>query len=460
MHFNTATPIIGLEQLRLLCIGFAVASALPLLLGPLCFKEIWSPRLTYLLIAAQTLIGIGIAINLSGYCTPPDGSWTDPNLGPWTDSSREWDWLNYYLATGKYSAHSNTGYTLLTSWLVKLFGGIWAPLLLNMVFTSVTIIATADLTATLLPAADKKRSGFIGALAVASVASIIWYATIYLKDAAATTAFTLMALGLARLLKSQFTTKTIVAPAIGALLLLLVKSPLALLLIGGIVIITIPSMPAAIKQRRKLSLVIYLLLICVAALAGGRHFRPGDNIENMAAESPVDNTGVDYMLGYDTVQRYGELIPGYFTSPISHRIAMLPLTATAQYFPPFPWNFTRDKQLGKFVWYAHIALPWYLLGGAFIGFIIFCMGRKKRSASLSRWALWLIACWLGIALYSGGTVARYYLPLIPAIVPPALQFINCARTRLIAPRSALIYTAAYTVCLLAALTAAYIFLKT
>ena len=70
----------------------------------------------------------------------------------------------------------------------------------------------------------------------------------------------------------------------------------------------------------------------------------------------------------------------------------------------------------------------------------------------------MLLCWLGIAYSSGGTVARYWLPQLPAMIPLGLQAVACVRRGQITTRVATVYSITYFLLLVAALISAYRFL--
>lgn len=455
-EYRTDALLMRLVQVSIcyaLCSGFAFIGSM------LALRRSWSEALGYVLVGAMTVAGIGMAVNLSGYCMFP-GTWDTPFFGTACDFEMEWRRIAYFQLTGQYLPGSNIGFTAIASFAVGRFGpGVSGLLLMNIMMLCGTIAASVRI-ATVLLEGDGKKISLYAAVAVAMVASVIWYATTPLKETSVTFAFTLFALSIAKLYKGRLDVAGIVAGACGGFLLMMVKSPLGWFAIVGVVIaVSHVSMKDRAKTVRVFSAGIYLLLIAGAIVAGGRKFRYcSDAVLIGAVESQREGLE-DYMTEYKTVERYNTLIPGYFISSPIQRIYKLPLTATAQYFPPFPWNYTRDTDEGRFVWYAHLSVFWYLVAGAALGYMILCLPFRKARGGLGRWAIWWIVCYLGIAYYSGGTVARYYLPFVPCMIPMSLRFVQCARQRLISVKSVKIYSAVYVVALCLALIAAYRFLQ-
>lgn len=463
LSFHTGTEHrsdLLLDRLAHVSLGYALCSGVALIATWVCLRNIWSARLGYVLIGAMTVAGIGMAVNLGGWCSFP-GTWENPDFGIGTDTAREWEWIMWRRSTGGFMPFSNIGYTAIAAFTSDRLGpGISGPLLLNIMMLCGTLGCTARIATLLLDTKDKSRTAFYAALCMAAVASVIWYATIPMKEMSVTFAFTLFAVAIARLYKKgKLDGAAVVAAAAGGFLIMMVKSPMAWFLMAGVCAAC--ARFSRHKPQMHLSRYaagIYLLIICGAAVKYGDEMRAIKGTATIVGKDVAENDAA-WMDGYVTVQRYGKLIPGYFQSGPEHRAALLPLTAAAQFFPPFPWNYTRDTTIGRFVWYAHLSLGWYLVAGAALGFLALCIRRRKTRGALGRWAVWWIACYLGVAYFSGGTVARYYLPFIPCLIPLSLRFAGCVRHGLVSRRSAVIYASIYATALAVGLTAAYIFLK-
>lgn len=448
-----------LMRLAQVLICYALCSGLALVGSLVALRKSWSDALGYILIGAMTVAGIGMAVNLSGYCMFP-GTWEMPAFGTASDFELEWRRIAFHQATGQYLPGTNVGFTAIASFAVGRFGpGVSGLLMLNIMMLCGTISAAARI-ATVLLDGDRRRISVYAAAAVAMVASVIWYATTPLKETGVTFAFTLFALAIAKLYKGRLDASGIVAGAVGGFLLMMFKSPMGWFAIVGIVLaVSRVNMRDKSAATRVFCAGIYLLLVAGAVVAGGRKFRYCSDAVLVGAVESQRQGLEDYMTEYETVERYNSLIPGYFTSTPLQRLSKLPLAATAQFFPPFPWNYTRDTDEGRFVWYAHLSIFWYLVAGAALGYIVLCLPRRKARGGLGQWTLWWVICYLGIAYYSGGTVARYYLPFIPSLVPLSLQLVQSVRRRTVPLRQVKIYAVVYAVMLAGALTASYIFLK-
>lgn len=455
-------PNVPVSDVTLLICGYALGGGVTLVALRRALRDLWSKRLGYLLTAAAAVMCIGISVNIEGYLSP-EGSWTDPVFPAYTDI------IDHYSAADEVYHHRdivmhNQGYPLMVGMLMRVFGtGLSAPLILNMMLMLVGIACSARLSAILIDSSDKKKLAFWGALLCGSIGSILWYSTMLMKEAGVVAGTGLFCVGIASLsVKRKMSVGAVVCVAAGSLLLLLLKSPLGWFCAAGVVILfTRWQRGDAAKYQWLYRRGILLMLICAAIIAGGSRLRYAADSSFVTASTASDpDKDMQFsMLGYNTVQKYATLIPGYFERPLWQRAAILPMTAAAQYFPPFPWNYMRDSDLSNFVWCAHLQEMWYVTGGLILGYFVLCFGRRRKSGGLSRWALWWAVCWLGVALASGGTVARYWLPFVPMGIPLALQCVRAVRNGIVKRRAFVGWSVAYGVMLIGGLIAAYRFLN-
>lgn len=450
---------LALLKIAQVAVCFGICTGISFCLCRVALRKLWTDALGYTLIAAITVAGIGMAVNLGGYWQFP-GTFEQPYFGIAEDIEVEWMRIFFYQHTGNFLAGSNIGFTWFASLAVNRLGpGISGLLNLNIAMMCGTIAATAGIASTLFNGANRKKTALYSAIAISLVSSLIWYATIPLKETGTTFSFTLFSYGIARLYKGNLGFAGIVAAAAGGFLLMFFKSSLGWILLPGIILACLHRGLKIDTETRKTYLSgIYLLLITCGVIIGGGKMRFVPDTQSLFNSEYGTDSVEASLTNYPTVERYATLIPGYFTGSPLYRLSYLPLAATAQFFPPFPWNFTRDTDEGKFVWYAHLNFFWYILAGAAIGYICLCLWRKKLRGGLATWTLWWVICYLGVAYFSGGSVPRYYLPFIPCLVPVALQFVKCIRKGEISRRNVVIYCSIYGAALTLGLVLAYNFL--
>lgn len=431
----------------MLVFGFVAAYAIPALLCK-WLTDNYSRRIAMVLLCSAVVLMIGITLNLNTYLSG-DGTFQSPAVT--ADALRDINAARN-LAAGIMTEDVAMGYPIVIHTMFSLLGinVIW-PMLLSMVSILCTIVVAGKIASTLTLSDNKERASFRAMLLTASVAHLMLMGTIVMKDAHVALGMALCGYALAKCYRGRLGTSGIVAGACGAAVLMLLKGPMGWFVLAGVVMICLR------KEKGSISDCIYLALLCVAMIAGGNEFRGSLGFSTIVPE----NSDIihDSMHRLPSLTKYVAIIPDYYELPLWRRILLLPLTATVQYFPPFPWNFTRDLYFGGFYWWPHLSFFWYAIGGMMLGFYLFQFCRKS-GAGFSRWALWWGACYLGVALVSAGTVPRYYIPMIPLGIPLALHFFDSVKSGIISRRNTKIYVAIYLIALCTALIASFIFLKT
>lgn len=430
-------------------VGFIVAYAVPTIIARLCLKG-WSRRLCYLLLCVALLLSYGICSNLSTYVIEY-GSFSNPALGT-TDGARD-----FMAALQNRNTDNpfvvNPGYPMLMQLVFHLCGvNIFYPMLVNMMFTLGTIIIGGQLCCEAFPDKDSKMMLFRGAFVTALISSIIFYGTVLMKDAIVIFAFSSVACGMMQIIRKRLRIGGLIALAIGMLLLSWLKSPMGYFMLIGVVILLLTT-----KSRSTIVAGIVMVILSAGVCASGlwTRFTPDDIL--LTTENAEATTR--YMFDYlPNTQRYAELIPDYYHSSMVERMLLLPLTSAAQYFPPFPWNFTRDLYMGGFYWYPHICIGWYIVGGLILAYIVLCLFRRF-DGGLSRWATWFILCYMAVAYVSAGSVARYYLPFVPMAIPLVMNVLMSVEQGCIAKRTFKIYLSVYFTALIVGLVLAYCYLK-
>ena len=433
-------------------LGFALAYSLPALLSRMLLNS-WSHRLGLLLLGSAVVMSFGISQNLTTYVIE-NGNFELPGIG-WevvSDASRDYESAMEYFTTGEVH-YVNKGYPMMIGTLFCLTGvNIAFALQLNMAFALGVIAMSGAIATLMLKAEDTKKAAFWGALLTASVSSIIFYGTVMLKDIGVTFGVVCCGYAFARIIKHRIDCYAVVSFICGGILLALLKSPIGWFIALGAIILLATS-----RCRKERYAGIVALVLSLAISIGGQRLRSNPD-SLFISEKYSEQTTHDMLDNVPNLERYSSLVSGYYSKSIIERVALLPLTAVAQYFPPFPWNFSRDLHLGGFYWYPHIVIGWYLLGGLSLGYLLLLWWRKN-DGEMSRWALWIVLCYLAVAFASAGSVARYYLPFIPLCVPLALRFAQSITDGSLSAQSAKIYSATYITSLIAALCFSYWFLK-
>ncbi len=122
-----------------------------------------------------------------------------------------------------------------------------------------------------------------------------------------------------------------------------------------------------------------------------------------------------YVRG-DSQRFYHDLLNYYFLYSFWHKILMLPLTMSVQFFIPLPWSYfdtqTFINSFGRFTY------GWYFVGGTSLFYFFFLSWRKGEHLGI--WPWWPAMAYAAIAYLVAGSVARYVAPILPLFVPIAV----------------------------------------
>ncbi len=442
-----AAVIGGLQGVAMAAV-FYFLWAMCLLWAMYCVRGM-SKSFGWLLSATGTLLIIGCALNIYTWISPEGSSLAQPAL--MVDYARDYNAARDFAIDGQMYFYGNASYVMALGMLFRLTGpNIAVPLIVNSLIVLVTVIVGARMSVFLLQPAleNEKKVAFVSGLAISSVANLILMGTVDLKDAGGVLAFTCMAFALALASRRRLGPKGICLAAVGAMLMIVFKSQLAVFIMGGILIVSLR------RSMGSLYDCIYLGLLAMGVLLCGREFQMTVSVEDITSEHSL--TGG--MLAVPSAGFYGKLMWEYYFWPVWVRIILVPFTAAVQTLMPLPWHLRRDLSLGAFFPYGHFSFPWYILFWAISSFYIFLFVRRG-SAGLNRWALFWLVCYCGVAFYSCGTTARYYLPFVPMAVPMAVRAVQTMLNNILLRSKMIVWGGIYTVCLAMALTATFLMLR-
>lgn len=440
-------------------LGFAIASALTMLVCRLVVGKLWGRKVCLVVSALTALMTVGIAVNMAGYLHAEGTTWGTPDLGIYSDSDIQYN-LTRFIAAGEPLPYgSSSGFPTFEALFFRLFGpGVFVPLLFNAFCMSVSAAICGRICALIVPGGSSHRKVWVGALLFAIVPSIPYYGAMFMKEAPVTLGFTLQAWAIAGLYRNNPRALHIAGAIAGAVLLVFIKPHIGYLTALGTVAALAHQQASGNRGMRKVWIGAgVMLFISVVTVFAGKGFRASGDFVLLDTENAEGNTTT--MITHETLGAYGEIVGDYYTKNLVEKAAYLPMAAVAQYFPPFPWHFTRDTHLARFVPVAHLSVLWYIVGGLVLAYFVLCFFNSKREGGLRLWGLWWLVCYLGIAYMSAGTVARYYIPLTAACVPLAVQVLACVRSGLLHKKTFAIYSAVYSMLVIIALIVTYNFIN-
>lgn len=440
-------------------VGFAIGAPLAICLCRLLAGKLWSVALCIIVSSLTALMFIGISINMAGYLDVPGASWEMPGLAPYSDPATIYYWADRYVDGYEMPGCMSMGPLMFYGTFFRMFGtGLLAPLVFNAACMSLSVTACGVICARLVDRGRDSRKAWSGALLMAMIPSIPYYGSILMKEAPVTLGFTLMSLPLAGIYKGRFKIRDLAWGAAGAVLLMALKPHTGYLLCAGAILCLVNA------RRRQLGSKAYvcngtlaMLLLSFAIVAGGRGGRSDSDF--LLLDSSRAQESEKTMLHHEAVGNYDSLVTGYYAKSPVEKAAYLPMAAAAQYFPPFPWNYTRDSHLARFVPVAHLSFLWYIVGGMVLAWFALCMPSREKAGGLRLWALFWAGCYLGVAYMSAGSVARYYLPFMALCAPLALDLLTNVIRGGISKKMISMFGATYIILLATGLVLAYNFLK-
>lgn len=375
------------------------------------------------LLITTTALSIGIITNVHYFTTVSGGTTPLPVLN-------NPDAYKYYcdalasanLPGGLLAPPSQRGYGFIISCIWKLTGvTIVAPLILNMILILFCIIISGIISKRIIGAHRKHSSSWIATCAMIMTASICYYitfGTILLKEAPLCFSIALCALPLTSVLKKDYTSipkSDFLYFFLGIIILATIRYSFILFILVAIIVATNKN-----SFGKRIVAQIMMATICLCALFISSNYLSSiaHNTLYKTAEIIDGNHSAYYFFSSEYHYAYDQVFGDYFSYPIWKRILCLPISAITQFLIPFPWNFGRDAIYGYTLDYAHIAYPWYLIGGLIL-YSLFGAWKNSssdiRRATIMGFILWFIPAYL-----FAGTVSRYALPFVPLLIPAAV----------------------------------------
>ncbi len=403
-----------------------------------------SGRLVLLL--AGTILASFIILNIHTYTAAPGYSAATPLLIN-HDANRYFaQSLGLYDGTLDIGDIPHPSLPFITAGLWKLLGvSIVYPLAANMLLTLMSIILGGRLATTLLhnrmPKASKSHISTVAMLLNTAVCNFMVHGSLLLREPVIYFSLVVIMLSLCDLFAGKGFKPAFVFLS-GSVLLAFSRSHLLFFVLAGIILLMLH------KPRRNIRIALITSLIIVACYIANESITGYDSKYVSPAGMITDTQAMSAnYLNLDRHDAYKNIIGNYFDKPPMSRILLLPVTATVQFFVPFPWNYMRDTPFGFAQFFSHVSYPWYAIGGIIIFYFLFLW--HKSDTPLQLWALWTLFCYLVPAYLYAGTVSRYILPFVPFMIPLAIYSLHHIKKH--KPRR-LVATYATAYCLLVSAT--------
>lgn len=372
----------------------------------------------YVLLATTLIMAFCITLNIWQFTSLSTGTLDNPVLNNF-DSARYFSYAKYSYQYNSFVDSTTMGYPYLIGCIWRLTGvTIVVPLLLNYFFTISSIMISGILASRLLkpcfPEYDTKTICSITMLLLASCCYYLGNGNVILKEPSLYLGISLCGYALAGLYRNDSTTiKKDIADlcifCVGSLFVSFNRPGLCLMLTLAILIL-------AFYRSRKNILKALGMIAIVASLWGATFILSPKATEVQASiitQNVMDEGFYDHEESH---QAYQKMLPDYFNYPIWKKAILLPLTASVQYFIPFPWGFGKYSSYGFSQFYSQISYPWYIIGGLILFFFFIIWGRNKAKG-LFRWGIVCAMCYLTPAFLFAGMVSRYWISFLPLIIP-------------------------------------------
>ena len=190
-------------------------------------------------------------------------------------------------------------------------------------------------------------------------------------------------------------------------LIAFIRTTFLYVLLLGVVVMALPH------WRRDWLVAVFYVVIIVVLMVVGNHF--ASYSFNRHAE--IVGGGWNMQRIYFRNPIYGRLMGYYFLYSSWHKLALLPLTMSLQFFLPFPW-FTDYETPVLLNVLCHASYGWYLIGGIVLFYLLFMSWR--RDGNMGAWPWWPFLYLVALAYIMAGTMSRYVLPVQMLLVPVAV----------------------------------------
>ena len=197
------------------------------------------------------------------------------------------------------------------------------------------------------------------------------------------------------------------------LLLAIVRTTYLYFMLVGVVIMALPH------WRRDWGMALAMALIIAVAFFAGNYY--ASYSFDRHAEIVGGGWNMQRFFPMDGPQQpYRYMIDFYYLYSPWHRLLLLPLTMSVQFFIPLPWSyFDTSSAINSF---GRFTYGWYFVGGTALFYFFFLSWRKGEHMGV--WPWWPAIVYAAIAYLVAGSVARYVSPVLPLFVP-IVVFVLC-----------------------------------
>ena len=371
----------------------------------------------WILLAVWTILGIGFALNVWYYTTYSGGTLEAPVVT--RDALNIWTQIQNLYHTGNTKGGTMADYARLIYYLN--IGGtptVNSYIVLSILSLLLTMIFTGAFAAYASGSSDltsRRRISTMTMLLMACITHFIGRGDLFTKDIICCLIMSLALYAIARLTdRNKPWISIIILACCGVAAYyarphLLIFSCIAFFLLCFV----------TPRKNMIIPVVVILLFILLYWLS----------MQKSYVTFLVNNDGTtEFSLVDDNEKRmaaFSQVIPDYENAGILRKILYLPFTMAVQFLIPLPWSTGDLIEYGPTLAIARFTYPWYLIGGIIIFYLIRCIRRSPKGIMLA--ALFGLIATAATAYVTGGTVSRYCLLWLPALVPCAAWVLTSGR---------------------------------
>lgn len=371
----------------------------------------------WILLALWTFLGIGFALNVWFYTTYSGGTLEAPVVT--RDAYNIWNQIQSLYHTGHTDGLPMAAYSKLIYYLN--IGGtptVNSYILLSILSTLLTVIFTGAFAAMASGSKDpttRQRITTMSMLMMACITHFIGRGDLFTKDAICCLIMSLILYALARCFDNRKIWPSIIILICCGLAAryarphLLIFSCMAFVLFSFLMSRKNMTIPAA-------AIIFFLIMYWIS-------------FQDKSASMLVNGDGTtEFSLVEDNEKRmaaFSQIIPNYESLDMFRKILALPFTLAVQFLIPLPWSTGDLVEYGPTLACARFAYPWYIIGGIIIFYLVRCLRRSPRAIMLA--AIFGFLATAATAYVTGGTVSRYCLLWLPALVPCAAWVLTSGR---------------------------------
>jgi len=371
----------------------------------------------WIILALWTFLGIGFAINVWYYTTYSGGTLEAPVVT--RDAYNTWNQIQSLYHTGHTQGRAMAAYATLIYYLN--IGGtptVNNYILLSILSTLLTVVFTGAFAAMACGSTDKKTRQKIATMSMLMISCITHFigrGDHFTKDAICCLIMSLILYALARCFDNRKVWPSIIIFLCCGIAARYARPHLLIFSCMAFVLFSI------MMSRKNLAIIagaiiFFLIMYWISFQA-----------KSAAALVNIDGTTEFSIIegNEKRIAAFSQVVPDYQNLGMLGKILALPFTLAVQFLIPLPWSTGNLVEYGPTLACARFAYPWYIIGGIIIFYLVRCLRHSPRAIMIA--AVFGFLATAATAYVTGGTISRYCLLWLPALIPCAAWVLTSGR---------------------------------